>query len=294
MFDCLQGNGHARHRPDLLGPHPSAVDDVLGLDRAVLGDDPGDPAALLRDSSDRGVLDDADTAHPGPLGQRHRHICRIGPSFIGGVETSDHSAGVDLWPQVGDFGGGDLLALDAHHPQEVRLATELVGPLIRAGGLEVADRPKAGGEPGLVLEHLVEVSRVLGHPGEGFCGHASGDNKACGMPCGPGGELVTLQQDNVVPAELGQVVRNAATDHPATDDHHSCPVGNRRCARSGVRHQALASCSESPNASRVRATSSAECAADRKNGSRASLTAKMPRRIIPMITSPYRSSSWLT
>ena len=42
----VQGHIDARHRTDLLGPLPGAVDDDLGLDIACVGAHTGDPPAL--------------------------------------------------------------------------------------------------------------------------------------------------------------------------------------------------------------------------------------------------------
>ena len=39
-----------------------------------------------------------------------------------------------------------------------------------------------------------------------------------GVPSGSGGELLALQQHHVCAAELAEVVREAGTDDPATDD----------------------------------------------------------------------------
>ena len=60
---------------------------------------------------------------------------------------------------------------------------------------------------------------------------------------------------------------------------------------SQVRRQARASLRESANTSSVTATSSAECAALRNQGSRPSSAGITPRPIIPMITVSYRAAS---
>jgi hypothetical protein len=40
------------------------------------------------------------------------------------------------------------------------------------------------------------------------------------MPGGAGGELLALDQDNIAPALLGQVIKRRNANHAATDNNH--------------------------------------------------------------------------
>jgi hypothetical protein len=56
-----------RHEADLLGPQAAGIDDMLGLDGALLGDHlPGSVGPML-ERDDPVVLDNVDAAHPGAL-----------------------------------------------------------------------------------------------------------------------------------------------------------------------------------------------------------------------------------
>jgi hypothetical protein len=65
-----QRDVHAGERADLPGEHPACVDDDLGGDVTLVGDDAGDPAALDGDARDARVLVDLGTAAAGALGER--------------------------------------------------------------------------------------------------------------------------------------------------------------------------------------------------------------------------------
>ena len=59
-----------------------------------------------------------------------------------------------------------------------------------------------------------------------------------GMPCRSGGQLVSLQDDDVTPPSLGQVVCDAAADDSTPNDDHARVAGNGRARffRRGFRH----------------------------------------------------------
>ena len=61
-------------RADLLREHPARVDDDVGLDLALVGDDSGDAAALDRDRGDARVLVDLGAAAPRALGEREGEL----------------------------------------------------------------------------------------------------------------------------------------------------------------------------------------------------------------------------
>ena len=233
VLDRLERHRHPGHRPDLAGPHAGAVDDVLGLDRSVLGDHAGHPAGALRDAGDRRTLHDPHPERTGAGGERHRHVVGVGPTLARGEEPADHVGRVDVRPEIGHLSRGDLLAVDAHQPEEIGLPTELVHALGIARGLQVADRLEAGREPGLVLERRVEVGRVLRHPGERLGGHAARHDQPGRVPRGARGELVAFEEDDVGPAEMCEVIGDAGADHATADDHD--PGGVRHCPRRGAR-----------------------------------------------------------
>ncbi len=92
-----------------------------------------------------------------------------------------------------------------------------VEPLLRAGEVEAAGDVHAAGDAGDRLDLLVEVDRVLLQLGDVGVAvqrvHAAG-----GVPGRAGGELGALDQHEVVPAALGQVIGDAGADDAAADD----------------------------------------------------------------------------
>ena len=63
-----------------------------------------------------------------------------------------------------------------------------------------------------------------------------------GVPGGTAGQLPLLQQDNIAPTQLAEVIRNGTTQDAAADDHDPRMLGqyfSRRSARWRLRHHTL-------------------------------------------------------
>ena len=105
---------------------------------------------------------------------------------------------------------GEIAAAGVRRPEKIQ-------PLRRAGEHQAADQMDAAGLAGDRLDLLVQPDGVvlqLGDVGVAVEGvHAAG-----GVPGRPRGQLVALQQHDVAPAGLGQVVEHAAADDAAADD----------------------------------------------------------------------------
>src|SRR5262249_2509362 len=94
--------------------------------------------------------------------------------------------------------------------------------LVRARGVareaQAARPAEARGLPRLGLEPLIEIAAVLGQTRE-VLGRPQLADEAGGVPRGAAGDVAALQQEHVAPAELGEVVGDAAAgDAPADDD----------------------------------------------------------------------------
>ena len=112
----------------------------------------------------------------------------------------------------------DLVHVDAAVAVERRDAAVLLEAIGVGGDLDEADRLEAGRLPGLGLEPRVEIARVLAHLGRRLGGRAEGDHEPGGVPGGAGGEAVALEEHDVLPAHVGQVVGDRAADDAAADD----------------------------------------------------------------------------
>ena len=110
----------------------------------------------------------------------------------------------------------DELAVQAEHLAPGVRGPEKVEALGRAGEHDPAGQVDAAGLPRDVLELAVQADGVVLELGD--VGVAvERVHAARRMPAGAGGQLVALEQHDVPPAELGQVVEHAAPDHAATD-----------------------------------------------------------------------------
>ena len=74
--------------------------------------------------------------------------------------------------------------------------------------------------PEMLLDFVVELDGVLLQLGDVRIA-IDGVHAAGGMPGGAGGKFGTLDQQHVLPAGLGEVIKHAGADHAATDHHDS-------------------------------------------------------------------------
>jgi hypothetical protein len=113
------------------------------------------------------------------------------------------------------------MSIDPHAATERGLAPEVFEDLRIGGDLEQADGVETGGEAGLLLEGRVEIARVLGDLHARTRRETGSHDETGGVPGRPGRQLVALEQHDVGPAALGQMVRDAASDDAAADDDHA-------------------------------------------------------------------------
>ena len=120
---------------------------------------------------------------------------------------------------------GGRLRLD-QEPKLIEVAQQRLGlalpaqrllPAGAGGQGDVPDRPEAGGMPGLLLQPGVQVTGVAAEEQRGLVRHPGRGDQPGRVPRRPGGQLVLLEQDHVRPAQVGQVIGDAAAGHPAAD-----------------------------------------------------------------------------
>ena len=207
---------HRAHlpRPGTGGGHNRLADDVAprGLHQPLAR-----TGAL--DAYDLGVAIDLGPPVARALGQRLRHV-RRGHVPVVRVEDGAHEA-VEIAerPQRADLVGADQLEGDADGVRHAAVAAVLVHPLLVGGEAQVAGAVEAHRLPGLFLQLLIEVDRILVELADAVA-HVEERQQACGVPSGACGELGLLDQHHVRPAELRQMVEHAAADDPAADHHH--------------------------------------------------------------------------
>ena len=230
----LVGYDDAALLGELAGPHAGAVHDVLALDVAVspvaparADPDPGHGAVAGQYVVDPDALDDPDAEVLRAAGQRLGEVDRVDPAVAGHVEAGEQVVGLRPREEVGHLPRRDLVDLEPEVALERRDPAVLVQPVGVGRRLDQPDRLEPGGHPGLGLEPGVEVAGVQPDAGAGLGGRAEAGHQPGRVPRRTAGEPVALDDHDVGPAFVGEVVGNRAPDHAATDDDDTGPVRQR-------------------------------------------------------------------
>ena len=202
---------------DRLGPHAAAIDHILAGDRALVGLDPGHAAVLGQHARDLGVLVDLHPAFARAARQRHGHVGGIALAVLRIVDRADHVIDVEQRPLLLHFLRRDRLGDDIEPAQHRRAAQEFLPALLVGRDGERARLHEARRLPRLLLQVGVEIDRVFREPRQ-VGGVERRAHQPRRMPGRAAGQLLALQQDHVLPAELGQVIGDGAAGDPAADD----------------------------------------------------------------------------
>ena len=207
------------HGADLGSVVAGGVDDVVGHDPALVGDDL--PAAVGQgvDVGDERVAGDGGAELAGAGGHGVGGAGGVGPSVVEGVEPEDDVGGVlDERGQFADLVGSDEVRLDADELEDALDVAVPLGLFCVDGEADGAAAVPAGGEAGLGFEGLVEVRGV-----EVDLGHVEAADEvrdeSGGVPGGAGGEFALFDEEGVGPAFVGEVVEEAGAHGAASDDH---------------------------------------------------------------------------
>ena len=136
------------------------------------------------------------------------------------VERAQETLGVDDRRELGDLLGADDLGFQAHVAMLRALAFQVIQALLRGRDGHAAGVMQAAGLAADLFQLLVELDGVAlqrRHVGVGI----EGVEAAGRVPGRARGQLGTLDQHHVLPAELGQVIEHAAPDHAAADHGHT-------------------------------------------------------------------------
>ena len=205
---------------DLACPQAAGVDHVFGMHVAVIGDDI--PAAI----DARLGIDHARLAHDLRAAQLRR--LRVGMRDAVGVDMAfdrvvdrGHEALlIEQGIELAGFRGRDDLELHAQIAAARLGHLQPVDALGGAGQHEPARDVQAARLPRDALELLIEVDRVLLQLGDVRV-TVDRMHAARGMPGRPRGEFGALDEQDVFPSCLGQVIGHARAHHAAANDHHA-------------------------------------------------------------------------
>ena len=205
--------GHGAHFP---GPQAGGVDHVFGNHAALVGHDLPSPVGSRVQCRHAVPENDLGAVVPGGP--------RIGMGRAGGVEVpvqrivqpADDAVGVGDRRQFPDFRGADEMGVETHVPVLGPFGPEKVHPVRRARQGDSAHMVEPAALAGLLLQFTVQLDRVAlqrGHVGV----RIEGVETPGRMPGGPRGQLGALDEGDIGPAELCQMIQNAASDHAAAD-----------------------------------------------------------------------------
>ena len=209
----------ADHPRDLRRVHAAGVDDDVGADGALVGHHLVHAAVLQRDAGDARALLDVGPAQPGAVGQREGQLAGVEVAVLRQEGRAQHAVGAHRWEHL----------LRLCRPRRSRSAARSSWPS-RPGaaappcaGFDDARRsPPSSCQPG----SLPVSSRQVGVKADGVLHHLGQADRRAELadqpgrvPCGAVGEPVLLDQHDVRPAQLGEVVEDAAAPHAAADHH---------------------------------------------------------------------------
>ena len=201
MLARMQRHRNAGHRANLARPHAAGIDDVIGLDRALVSHYASDAAIGLVDVGDLDALDDFRAVIARALGKRLGDVDRIRLSVLRQPDAADRVIDRQAGVTGLDVRRADLVDLDTKGTRHGGGAAKLFHPLVGQGN---GDRPVAletGGHTGLFLEPEIQLLRVFRQPRH-VLRRAKLRDQPGGVPGGAAGQLLALEKNNVGPAEL--------------------------------------------------------------------------------------------
>ena len=203
MLGSLQGEGHAGERAELAAPHAGRDHHGLGLDRAVVGLDPGHGAVRGREAGDGHALDDLRARRPARPSRRPASTSAGFARPSSGTQAAARMSSTFAAGQCRPTSSGPTISTGTPWAlREDRLTGDGLEPLGCAREVQVADRPEPGVLPGLRGEGRQQLGGVARHPQEGLRRHAGAGDQAGRVPRGAGGELFALEQHDVSDAQL--------------------------------------------------------------------------------------------
>ena len=207
----------ARHLGDQAAPEAGADHDMIGLDRAAVGDDALDAAVLDDERLGRRVGEGLELA--GGLGlvdqlAGDRLRARDDEAGIGIPQAALHQVLFDQRELLLDLGRADQAGARAEGLAGGDLALDLVhaGIVADAGDLEAADA-------GVMAHLLVEIDGVERRPaGEEVMAGGVAEVGGMGRRADIGRDARLVDADDVVPAALDQVMGDRGADDAAEPD----------------------------------------------------------------------------
>ena len=212
----VERDRHAGSPAELAGPHPGAVHDRLSGDVSAARPDPADPSIHAVHGRHARALEDPRTPTAGGRGDGLREICRVDDRVVGEVRGPGDSRGIHQGPRALGLGWPDRVHLDAERVRHGDRSSDLLPARLRARHEDRSRPAVAGPEAGQRLDLGDQLVVVRAEHRRGarrlHLHHQPGR-----VPGRPGGQLRTLQEHDITPAPLREVVRDRCAEDPAAD-----------------------------------------------------------------------------
>ena len=221
MLAGVQRHRDAGHRADLMRPHACAVDNVVagdGGDFAIqFGAHASHPPVGFQNVEHLGLLENLRALVARALGERVGDVGGIALAVLVEIDRARDIRDVQMRIAPLDFRRVDLLDADAIGARHAGPAQNLLAALAGQSHGDRAAAAESGRDAGLLFQRAIELLAVFGEPCH-VGGGAQLRDQAGGVPCRAAGQLLALQQHDVGPAELGEMIGDGAARDAAADD----------------------------------------------------------------------------
>ena len=208
------------HGAGAAGEIAGGRDDMLGDDVALVGADQPFAGGQRLDRRDGGVAVDFGAERAGAPGEGLGEVGGLDVAVVGVLDGAEKAVSLAERPDRLDLVRRQHVDLDADRPRHAGVIHVLVPAVAGAGEADVGDFPEADILAGLGLEPVVECDRVfvdLAHR----VGQVEQRQQPRRMPGRARGQLAPLDEHDVRPALLRQVIEGGDADDASADDHRA-------------------------------------------------------------------------
>ena len=217
----LDGNDRdveADHRAGAAGEIAGGGDDVLAGDVALVGLDQPFAGRRLLDAGHRRVAVDFGAAIARAARERLRQVGGLDIAVVGMLDGAEDAVRLAERPDLLHLLRRQHVDVDADRARDAGIVHELVPAVLGAGEADVGADGEADVLAGLRLQRLVEGDRVFVDLADRVA-HVEERQQPRRMPGRAGGQLLALDQDDIRPALLGQMVERRDADDASTDNN---------------------------------------------------------------------------
>ena len=220
VLDRNHRNVEADHGACLPGEVSGRGDDVLAGNVALVSLHHPLAIRLLLNAGHGGVAVDLCPARTRALCHGLGEVGRLDVTIIRMLDGTEQAIRLAQRPDLLDLGGREHVHLDADRLGNAGIIHELVPPILGAGEAYVGDFLETDVLARFGFKRVIQLDRVfvnLTHR----VGQVEQRQQARGVPGGARCQFLPLDQDDVAPALLREVVERADAHHATADDDHA-------------------------------------------------------------------------